>query len=72
MNNIEKVGYAFVVCDLLHIGHLKLFRARNEKWESPFTFKIIKKGENQKLEFLLYKNQVTEAYRSLHLWISVT
>lgn len=44
----------------------------NEKWENPFTFKATKKGKNQKLEFLLYKNQNREAYRTLHLWVSVT
>lgn len=26
MINRKKVGYAFVVCDLFHIGHLKLFQ----------------------------------------------
>ena len=50
----------------------QLFLIENEKWESPFTFKAIEKGENQKLEFLLYKDQQIEAYRTLHLWISVT
>lgn len=44
----------------------------NEKWERPFTFKAIEKGENQKLKFLLYKNQQMESYRTLHLWVSVT
>lgn len=44
----------------------------NEKWEEPFTFKAIKKGENQKLEFLLYKDQQIKTYRTLHLWVNVT
>jgi len=44
----------------------------NEKWESPFTFQATEKGENQKLEFLLYTGQQIEAYRTLHLWISIT
>ncbi len=47
-----------------------IFLVENEKWESPFTFKATEKGENQKLEFILYKYQ--ESYRMLHLWISVT
>ncbi len=50
----------------------QLFLIENEKWEIRFTFKAMKKGENQKLEFLLYKEQQIEAYRTLHLWISVT
>ena len=43
----------------------------NEMWESPFTFKAIEKGENQKLEFLLYKDRQREAYRTLHLWVNI-
>lgn len=49
-----------------------IFLIENEKWESPFTFKATKKGENQKLEFLLYNEQKKEAYRKLHLLISIT
>ncbi len=43
----------------------------NETWESPFTFKAIEAGEDQKLEFLLYKNEEKEPYRSLHLWMDI-
>lgn len=49
----------------------QVFLIDNEKCQSPFIFKAAKKGENQKLEFLLYKDQQIEAYRKLHLWISV-
>jgi uncharacterized membrane protein len=44
----------------------------NETWESPFTFRARRAGEDQKLEFLLYKEGVKEVYRSLHLWMDVT
>ena len=45
----------------------------NETWESPFTFQSVEAGEDQKLEFLLYKDwMVRDAYRSLHLWVDVT
>ena len=44
----------------------KVMKGTNE------TTKAIEKGKNQKLEFLLYKDQQIEAYRKLHLWISVT
>ena len=44
----------------------------NETGESPFTFRATKAGEDQKLEFLLYKEGVKEVYRSLHLWMDVT
>jgi len=53
----------------------------NETWEGPFTFKPKKAGEDQKLEFLLYKNPFNksvygeedeeEIYRALHLWVDV-
>ena len=44
----------------------------NETWESPFVFQSVEAGEDQKLEFLLYKEGVKEVYRSLHLWVDVT
>ncbi len=46
----------------------------NETWEQFFTFKATKKGEDQKLEFLLFKDglEETEPYRLLHLWADVT
>lgn len=43
----------------------------NEKYEKSFTFKATSKGENQKLEFLLYKNQQIKVHRTLHLRVSV-
>jgi len=49
-----------------------IFLIKNEKWETTFTFKAVNKGKNQKLEFLIYKDQQREAYRKLHLWIRVT
>ncbi len=68
----ENVAYRLEVNfngSLLHEEHLLL--VKNEKVESPFTFQVKEKGENQKLEFLLYKNQQIEVYRILHLWINV-
>ncbi|MDI6811385.1 MAG: DUF1616 domain-containing protein [archaeon] len=64
------------------IGEKSIELMHNETWESPFVFKAMKKGEDQKLEFLLYKNSFRksvygkedekEVYRSLHLWVDVT
>lgn len=48
-----------------------VFLTEDEKWERPYTFKSTEKGENQKLEFILYKDKQIEAYRTLHLWISI-
>ncbi len=47
-----------------------IFLIDTEIWESAFTFIATEKGENQKLEFLLYKDQTV--YRTLHLWVTVT
>ena len=69
----EKVTYRLEVIFnglLIHKEYVLLID--NEKWESPFKLEAIKKGENQKLEFLIYKDQQIEAYRKLHLWISVS
>jgi uncharacterized membrane protein len=54
------------------IDEKSIVLTHNETWEGPFTFKLKKAGEDQKLEFLLYKEGVKEVYRSLHLWMDVT
>jgi len=69
----ENVTYRLVVNfngSLIH--EEEVFLIENEKLEIPFIFKTTEKGENQKLEFLLYKDQHRETYRTLHLWVSVT
>lgn len=40
-------------------------------WEGNFTFMPEKVGERMRLEFLLYRDDSDETYRSLHLWITV-
>ncbi|MCK4491974.1 MAG: DUF1616 domain-containing protein [Candidatus Altiarchaeales archaeon] len=42
----------------------------NESFQGEFIFTPTEEGDG-KLEFLLYKRNVTEPYRSLHLWIKV-
>jgi len=45
---------------------------QNEKYEETVTFTLYQAGENQKTEFLLYKNGDTEPYlEPLRLWIDV-
>jgi uncharacterized membrane protein len=45
----------------------------NQTWEDPIIYAIQKQGNNQKLEFLLYKEQnFTVPYRDLHLWVNVS
>ncbi|MFC2040837.1 DUF1616 domain-containing protein [Chloroflexota bacterium] len=48
----------------LVVGH-------NEKWEELVGFTPHAAGDNQKVEFLLYKNGESKAYLTLHLWVSV-
>ena len=69
----ENITYRLEVnvnVSLIYEEHI--FLIENEKWENPFIFKATNKGENQKLEFLLYKDQQIEAYRILYIWISIT
>lgn len=42
-----------------------------ENWIEPVTFTPEGTGENMKLQFLLYKDNLENAYRDLHLWVSV-
>ncbi len=49
----------------------QIFLIDKETWENPFTFQSTEKGENQKLEFLIYKDQQIEAYRTIYLLINV-
>lgn len=46
--------------------------AKNETKEIPFNFTATNQGQNQKMEFLLYKlPNYTNVYRSLNLYINV-
>lgn len=49
-----------------------LLLAHQEKWEREISFTPTRTGENQKVEFLLYKNGETEPYRDLYLKINVS
>ncbi len=69
----ENVTYRLEVTFIGSVIHEEqVFLIEDEKWEKSFTFKVTKKGEKQKLEFLLYKDQQIESYRTLHLWINIT
>ena len=43
----------------------------DEKWEGVIAFTSDRAGDKQKVEFLLYKQGQSEAYRGLHLWLDV-
>jgi len=41
------------------------------RWEQEVGFIPAEPGDNQKVEFLLYKRGESKAYQSLHLWVNV-
>ena len=51
------------------IGSLKLIDG--EKWQNEVTLNPEKVGNNQKVEFQLYKGDETVPYLALHLWLDV-
>jgi uncharacterized membrane protein len=69
----SEVTYTIVIkLDNKTIGTIDGIKLKNEeKWEQNYTFTPHKTGNKIKLEFLLYRNGVTEPYRELHLWITV-
>ena len=44
---------------------------QGKSWEREVGFVPVRVGDNQKVEFLLYKQGQSEAYQSLHLWVNV-
>jgi uncharacterized membrane protein len=46
---------------------------QNQTWQEPVSYVLTKTGDQQKLEFFLYKDgNLTAPYRDLHLWVNVT
>ena len=45
--------------------------ADNQTWEQQVSFSPSKPGDNQKVEFLLYKGGELTPSQELHLWIDV-
>jgi uncharacterized membrane protein len=55
------------------LSTMRIHLAYNSTWEEKVYFMPKKKGDNLKLDFLLYKeNDLTAPYRDLNLWVSVT
>ena len=69
----EKVKYRIVVkLDNETIATMEnITLDHEEKLELNYTFTPQRIGERMKLEFLLYREDVEEPYRTLHLWVSV-
>lgn len=45
--------------------------SNDEKYETIATFEPQKVGDDQKVAFLLFKNEETEPYTQLHIWVDV-
>ncbi len=60
INGAENTGIAQVVLE------------HDDRWEGEVGFMLERMGENQKVEFLLYKQGQTEVCQSLHLLVNVT
>ena len=40
-------------------------------WEEPLTYALPRAGEDQQVEFLLYRDGAQEPYRQLRLWTDI-
>jgi uncharacterized membrane protein len=54
---------------LTRLEHIEL--PKGGKWEQEIGFSPQHSGDNQKVEFQLYKNGETKPENTLHLWVSV-
>jgi uncharacterized membrane protein len=61
-----------ILIDGQGVGEVKAITlAQEEKWEQPVSFAPIKVGEDQMVEFQLYREGDSKAYRALDLWVNV-
>lgn len=69
----EEVAYRiFIKLENETIGTINDITLNHEiKWEKKYTFTPDKTGEKMKLEFFLFREDLDEPDRSLHLWITV-
>ena len=69
----EEVSYKILIrLDNETIGKIdNIILSHGERWEGSYTFTPGNVGERMKLEFLLYRDDMNETYRDLHLWITV-
>ncbi len=62
-----------IVIDGTAFNEIGIITLENEgKWEELVTFSANHSGNDQKVEFLLYRDGQSEVYRSIHLWIDVS
>lgn len=62
-----------VFTDNIEIASLEPVLLENGKsWEGEVNFTTVAPGEDKKFEFLLYRDNEVNVYKSLHLWIDVS
>ncbi|MFC1962384.1 DUF1616 domain-containing protein [Chloroflexota bacterium] len=61
---IESSGTLIKELGPVMLGH-------EQKWEREVSIILMKGGENQRVELLLFKDGEDEPYRSLHIWVNV-
>ena len=66
----KQVGIPFQGGIVQNLGPIVL--APEAKWEQEIGIVPQHTGENQEVELLLYKDNGTEPYLTLHLWVNVT
>ncbi len=69
----EPASYSVVIAvnedSLTEVGPIYL--DHEAKWEQEISFTPVMAGADQKVEFLLYKENDAEPYHRLHLWVDV-
>ena len=70
----ESTNYTLqILLDKQVLTSKEIFNTHNETWEDRITVEPDRKGTNLMLEFWLFKgNDITNPYRSLHLWVNST
>jgi uncharacterized membrane protein len=64
--------HVLVETDNITIGQAdNITLADGQKWEEPVNFTPTKAGDNQTIDFLLYKNEQANPDLSLNLWVNV-
>ena len=68
------VNYSMLLdLDNTSILQRNLSLQHNQTWEEPVTYVLNKAGDQQRLKFLLFKeDNFTAPYRDLHLWVNVS
>lgn len=75
ITNLEKVEMSYRVevridgTEKDEVGPIVL--GDEQKWGEIVSFTPDRVGDNQKVEFLLYKNERSKPYLTLHLWVNV-